>query len=240
MKSRKRAGRDRSKGEPGSGSAKGARAERILRILQNLRGLYPEATTELLHGSAFELLVATILSAQSTDANVNRVMPGLIARYPDPRSLAASDTAQVEELVHSTGFFHQKTRSIQGAARKIVEDFSGCVPDSMEGLLTLPGVARKTANVVLGTWFEKAEGIVVDTHVGRLAHRLGLTWSSRDAKDAVAIERDLQTVVPRESWIFFGHALIRHGRRVCSARRPRCRDCTLSGDCPSASRDGES
>jgi endonuclease-3 len=240
MKPRKRAGRARSKEASESGSARKALVERGLRILQSLRGLYPETTTELLHGSAFELLVATILSAQSTDANVNRVMPGLIARYPDPRALAASDTAQVEELVHSTGFFHQKTRSIQGAARKIVEDFSGCVPDSMEGLLTLPGVARKTANVVLGTWFEKAEGIVVDTHVGRLAHRLGLTWSSRDAKDAVAIERDLQTVVPRESWIFFGHALIRHGRRVCSARRPRCRDCTLSGDCPSAFRDGES
>jgi endonuclease-3 len=210
------------------------RAARARRILAGLKRLYPDADCALEHRSALELLVATILSAQSTDATVNKVTPGLFRRYPDARALAAAEAAELEDVIHATGFFRQKTRSILGASRRLVEAYGGEVPGRMEDLLTLPGVARKTANVILGTWFKKNEGIVVDTHVGRLAHRLDLTWSSRGEKDAVRIERDLVEIVPRKDWTFFGHALILHGRRVCSARKPDCAGCALARHCPSA------
>jgi len=207
---------------------------RAPRVLAGLEKLYPQADCALAHGSALELLIATILSAQSTDANVNRVTPGLFARYPDAKALAGAAAADMEREIHSTGFFRQKTKSVLGACRRIVEAYGGKVPDTMEDLLTLPGVARKTANVILGTWFRKNEGVVVDTHVGRLAHRLGLTWTSRNEKDAVRIESDLMQVLPRESWTFFGHAMIFHGRQVCTAKKPACERCLLAGDCPSA------
>ena len=210
------------------------RRQRAQRILAGLEGLYPGADCELRHRGALELLVATILSAQSTDVNVNKVTPVLFARYPDAGALARAEPSEVEEIVHSTGFFRQKTKSVLGACRRIVEVFGDQVPDTMEGLVSLPGVARKTANVVLGTWFKKNEGIVVDTHVGRLAHRLGLTWSSKGEKDAQRIEADLMLLIPRDRWTFFGHAMILHGRRVCSARKPNCEGCLLAAVCPSA------
>ena len=210
------------------------RMERARRTLEAFKRLYPDATCALLHASALELLVATILSAQSTDAGVNRVTPGLFRRWPDARALSGADPAEIEREIHSTGFFRQKTRSIQGACRRIVEVFGGDVPGTMEDLITLPGVARKTANVLLGTWFGKNEGVVVDTHVGRLSHRIGLTWSSKDEKDAVRIEEDLMKLIPREEWTFFGHAMILHGRRTCTARKPDCPGCALNDFCPSA------
>ncbi|MBM3320225.1 MAG: endonuclease III [Candidatus Eisenbacteria bacterium] len=212
------------------------RTARAQRIVRELRRLYPDATCALKHENAFELLVATILSAQSTDETVNRVAPSLFAKYRTAADYAAADPAVFEGEIRSTGFFRQKTKSVLGAARRIVEEYRGEVPDTMEELVRLPGVARKTANVVLGTWFGKNEGIVVDTHVGRLAHRLALTWRSRNEKDAVRIEEDLIEIVPRKEWTFLGHALILHGRRVCSARKPACDQCALAPDCPSAFR----
>lgn len=210
------------------------RRERALRILRELHRLYPEATCALHHRSALELLIATILSAQSTDETVNRVTPEFFRRFPTAQAIAEADRAELEAILKPTGFFRQKARSVQEACRVLVERYGGQVPDTMEDLTSLPGVARKTANVVLGTWFGKNEGIVVDTHVGRLAHRLGLTWSSKDDKDAGRIEQDLMQIIPREEWTFFGHALIWHGRRVCTARKPACQECTLARDCPSA------
>jgi len=224
-------GRDRSPGEPTTERERRARA-----IVKGLRSLYPDADCALEHQSALELLVATILSAQSTDANVNRVTPDLFETYPDAKAFADADREDLEEAIRSTGFFRQKSKNIQAACRRIVEEYDGEVPDEMEELVTLPGVARKTANVILGTCFEKNEGIVVDTHVGRLAHRMDLTWSSKDAKDAGKIERDLMQLVPRDDWTFFGHAMIRHGRQVCKARKPACEDCAVSDPCPSAFR----
>jgi endonuclease-3 len=162
------------------------------------------------------------------------VTPLLFERYPSAETLATADPADVEKIIYPTGFFRQKTKSIINACKAIVEQHGGEVPDTMEALVELPGVARKTANVVLGTWFEKNEGVVVDTHVGRLAHRLRLTWSSKNEKDAVKIEQDLMQVLPRAEWTFTSHALIWHGRRVCVARKPRCDVCTLSRLCPSA------
>ncbi len=228
-KSRKKAGKTRVKGE-----SLDARKQRAKKIIAELKKLYPEADCALRHGTALELLISTILSAQSTDDTVNKVTPELFARYPTAGDLAAADPADVETLIHRTGFFRQKTKSIIGACRKIVDEFAGAVPGTMAELTQLPGVARKTANVVLGTWFGKNEGVVVDTHIGRLAHRLGLTWSSKDEKDAVKIEQDLMQVIPQAEWTYAGHALIWHGRRVCPARKPRCGDCTLNGLCPSA------
>jgi len=208
--------------------------ERMSAILRGLHELYPEATCALEHHDPFQLLIATILSAQSTDETVNKVTPVLFAKYPTPQSIADADSAEIEKIIYPTGFFRQKTKSIQGTSRSIVEQFDGVVPDNMDDLLTLRGVARKTANVVLGTAFGKNEGIVVDTHVGRLATRLGLTANSKDSKDAQKIETDLMAIVPRDEWTFFSHALIWHGRRVCMARRPNCGGCTLKEDCPSA------
>lgn len=210
------------------------RKKRVRRLLRRLRRLYPEADCALTHRSAWQLLVATILSAQSTDETVNRVTPILFARYPKPADLAAADVDDVQEIIHATGFFRQKTKSIMGAARMVVDDYRGKVPDEMADLLKLPGVARKTANVVLGTWFQKNEGIVVDTHVGRLADRLRLVWNHKNPKDAVKIETDLMRITARKDWTYLSHALIWHGRRVCMARKPDCAHCTLADECPSA------
>lgn len=212
------------------------RSKRARKIVAELKKLYPDATCALHHQNALQLLVATILSAQSTDETVNKVTPVLFAQYPTPEALAAADPADVEKIIYPTGFFRQKTKSIIGMA-KAVSARPGCaVPDTMAELIELPGVARKTANVLLGTWFGKNEGVVVDTHVGRLAHRLALTWTSKDEKDAVKIEQDLMQVLPRKEWTFTGHALIWHGRRVCTARKPKCAECRLNKLCPSAFR----
>jgi len=211
-----------------------AKKRRVRRILAALHKLYPAADCALRHNDPLQLLIATILSAQCTDETVNKVTPVLFARFPTAQALGEASREELEAVIHSTGFFRQKAKSIQATCRKLVAEFDGQVPDTMEALVTLSGVARKTANVVLGTAFGKNEGVVVDTHVGRLATRLGLTWSSKDTKDAVKIERDLMDVVPREEWTFVAHALIGHGRLVCSARKPDCPHCTLAGDCPSA------
>ncbi|MFQ5496070.1 MAG: endonuclease III domain-containing protein, partial [Phycisphaerae bacterium] len=174
------------------------RKRRARRILAALRKLYPDADCALTHADPLQLLISTILSAQSTDETVNKVTPVLFAKYKTAAALARAPRATIERIIHSTGFFRQKAKSIQGAARIIADDFDGRVPDTMDELLTLPGVARKTANVVLGTAFGKNEGVVVDTHIGRLATRLGLTWTGKIAKDAVKIERDLMQVLPRK------------------------------------------
>lgn len=210
------------------------RKKRARKIITRLKKLYPEADTALKHRSALQLLVSTILSAQSTDETVNKVTPVLFAKYPTAEKFAKADPAEIERLIRTTGFFRQKTKSVIGTCKTIAEKFGGKVPDTMDELLQLPGVARKTANVVLGTWFRKPEGMVVDTHVGRLAHRLGLTWSSKDSKDAVKIEQDLCQVIQQKEWIYVAHALVWHGRRVCDARKPDCQGCTLNELCPSA------
>ncbi len=212
----------------------GRKKKRARRILRALGKLYPDADCALTHADPLQLLVATILSAQSTDETVNKVTPVLFKRFKTAKALAGASREELEEIIHSTGFFRQKAKTVQGACRRIVADFGGKVPDTMDGLVTLPGVARKTANVVLGTAFGKNEGVVVDTHVGRLATRLGLTWSGRNSKDAVKIERDLMEVLPRQDWTLAGHTLIWHGRQVCSARKPDCAACTLAKNCPSA------
>lgn len=208
--------------------------DRARKVLRGLEKLYPDADCALVHENALQLLVATILSAQSTDARVNQVTPSLFEKYPGARAFAKVDTAELERAVQSTGFFRQKSQNIRKACQRIVEVYGGEVPDRMEDLVTLPGVARKTANVILGTWFGKNEGVVVDTHVGRLSHRLGMTWSSRNEKDAVKIEQDLMATMDRKAWTFFGHAMILHGRSVCTAKKPRCDECLLSKECPSA------
>ena len=201
--------------------------ERVAGILQRLNDLYPEVTCALTHSSAWELLVATILSAQSTDVNVNRVTPELFRNYPSVEAFAALAPEQLEPDVRSTGFFRNKSKSVVGAAKKIVADFGGQVPDDMDKLLTLPGVARKTANVVLGTWFKKAEGVVVDTHVHRISRRLELTKENEPQK----IEQDLMKIIPRDRWILFSHQVIWHGRKLCFARKPNCVECPLENIC---------
>jgi endonuclease III len=204
--------------------------DRIAEILQRLDQLYPAVTCALTHSSAWELLVATILSAQSTDANVNRVTPELFRKYPTVEAFAALTPEQLQPDVRSTGFFRNKSKSVVGAAKKIVADFGGQVPDDMEQLLTLPGVARKTANVVLGSWFHKAVGVVVDTHVHRISRRLELTTQD----DPQKIEQDLMKIIPREKWILFSHQIIWHGRSLCIARNPKCVDCPLENLCHAA------
>jgi len=203
---------------------------RIAEILARLDQLYPNVTCALNHSNAWELLVATILSAQSTDVNVNRVTPELFRKYPTVQHFAALTPEQLEPDVRSTGFFRNKSKSLVGAAKKIVSDFGGEIPDEMDKLLTLPGVARKTANVVLGTWFKQAVGVVVDTHVTRIARRLELTENSDPAK----IEQDLMSVIPSNKWILFAHQIIWHGRKLCIARQPKCVDCPLETLCHAA------
>lgn len=211
-----------------------ARRARTERILAALKASYADATCALHHRDAYELLVATILSAQCTDERVNQVTPNLFRKYPDAAALAQADPEDLTTLIKSTGFFRNKTRSLLGMAQRVVAEHDGAVPDNMPDLLQLPGVARKTANCVLGAWFGQNEGIVVDTHVGRLALRLRLLMTAKNDKDAVRIEQDLMQLVPREDWTWLSHALIEHGRRVCTARKPRCGDCVVQAECPSA------
>jgi endonuclease-3 len=199
-------------------------------ILARLRVTYPDARCALEHRDAFELLCATILSAQCTDARVNLVTPALFAAYPTPAALAQARPAEVEAIVKSTGFFRNKTRSLIGMAQALVADHGGEVPRTMEELRVLPGVGRKTANVILGNAYQINDGITVDTHVARLSRLLGLTRQS----DPVKIEQDLMPLFPREQWALLSHLLIFHGRQVCIARRPRCGDCVLSDLCPSS------
>ena len=201
--------------------------DRIQAILHHLDALYPQAVCALHHNNAWELLVATILSAQSTDANVNRVTPGLFAKYPTVQAFAALEPEQLEPDVRSTGFFRNKSKSVVGAAKKIVADFNGEVPQEMEQLLTLPGVARKTANVVLGSWFGKAVGVVVDTHV----HRISRRWEFTKNNDPAKIEQDLMKIIPQDRWISFSHQVIHHGRNLCVARKPKCADCPIEPLC---------
>jgi endonuclease-3 len=204
--------------------------ERIRQIIAGLDLLYPGVTCALTHRNAWELLVATILSAQCTDVRVNMVTPVLFGKYPTVQDFAALEPEQLEPDIRSTGFFRNKSKSVVGAARKIVADFGGTVPQTMEELLTLPGVARKTANVVLGTWFKKNEGVVVDTHVTRISRRLELTRQD----DARKIEDDLMRIIPRERWTDFSHEVIWHGRKLCVARSPKCADCGLETLCHAA------
>lgn len=201
---------------------------RVRRILEVLAKTYPTATCALRHSSALELLVATILSAQCTDERVNLVTTELFRRYRTAADYARAPIGELEEAIRSTGFYRNKARAIQEACKRIEETYGGRVPDTMEDLLTLRGVARKTANVLLGTWFGKNEGVVVDTHVHRIATRLGLTRQKTPEK----IERDLMAILPREEWTDFGHRVIWHGRRICDARRPACERCPLEPLCP--------
>ncbi|MGA8873797.1 MAG: endonuclease III [Candidatus Acidiferrales bacterium] len=196
-------------------------------ILKGLDEAYPAATCALRHENAFQLLISTILSAQCTDERVNQVTATLFPKYPNAKAFAYANPAKLEQEIRPTGFFRNKTKSIMGASKKIVEEFHGEVPKTMEELLTLPGVARKTANVVLGTAFGIAAGVVVDTHVQRLSERLDLTKNT----DPKKIEQDLMKVIPRDRWILFSHQLIWHGRRVCQARKPRCIECNLERLC---------
>lgn len=195
-----------------------------------LAAAYPDAHCALDHRNAFELLAATILSAQCTDARVNMVTPSLFARYPTARELADARQEDVEEIIRSTGFFRSKAKSLIGMASALVERHGGDVPRSMEELTALPGVGRKTANVILGNAFGLNEGVVVDTHVARLSHRLGLVTGD----DPVKIERKLMKLVPRERWTMLSHLLIEHGRQLCGARKPRCGECVLANTCPSS------
>lgn len=220
----------------GKRESSAARQARATRLLAALRAAYSDSMTALHHDSALKLLVATILSAQCTDERVNTVTPHLFRRWPDAPALAAASQEDLEAAIRSTGFFRNKAKSLRGMARILCDEFGGQVPSSMDELLRLPGVARKTANCVLGTWFGVNVGIVVDTHVGRIAERLGLAPSARDGKDAEKIERDLMVLFPPEHWTWLAHALIDHGRQVCTARKPKCDACPLAGDCPSAGR----
>ncbi|HEV2387954.1 MAG TPA: endonuclease III [Candidatus Acidoferrales bacterium] len=207
--------------------ARGSDPRRVRKILEGLDKAYPAATCALRHANAFQLLVATILSAQCTDVRVNQVTPGLFHKYPTPADFAHANPRELEQDVRSTGFYRNKTKSIIGASRMIVAEFGGEVPRTMEEMLKLPGVARKTANVVLGTAFGIASGVVVDTHVQRVSRRLDLTKNT----DPKKIEQDLMKTLARERWILFGHQLILHGRGPCKARRPRCIECVLEPLC---------
>ena len=215
---------------PRISSARKAEPSRIESILRELDRLYSDAHCELYFKDPFQLLVATILSAQCTDKRVNMVTPTLFQRFPDARAMAKAKPSELEQLIKSTGFFRNKTKNILGAARLLVDKFDGKVPRTMEELLQLPGVARKTANVVLGTAFGKNVGFVVDTHVGRVSRRLGLTRE----EDPVKVERELCDRLPQPKWTQAGHQLIWHGRRVCGALKPDCAHCTLAPYCPSA------
>ena len=201
--------------------------QRVATILDTLQKTYPYAVCALHHKSAWQLLIATILSAQCTDVRVNLVTPALFKTFPTPKAMAAASLPELEEMVRTTGFFRNKAKSLQGAGRIITEEFGGKVPKTMPELLRIPGVARKTANVVLGTWFHIADGIVVDTHVLRISHRLALTRETTPEK----VERDLMRLIPQSQWIDFTHRIISHGRSVCIARKPRCADCPLEPLC---------
>jgi endonuclease-3 len=213
--------------KPGRPKTAAERTARVKKILSGLDKMYPEAACALHHSNAWELLVATILSAQCTDKRVNMVTPGLFRKYPTVRDFANANQAELAQDIRSTGFFNNKAKSVIGAARKILTDFGGEVPRTIEQLLTVPGAARKTANVVLGTAFGIASGVVVDTHVQRITRRLDLTKET----DPVKIEKDLMKTIPKEKWILFSHQIILHGRALCIARNPRCAECALDPVC---------
>lgn len=204
-----------------------ARKKRLSTILRHLNRAYPAVECALRHTNAWELLAATILSAQCTDKRVNTVTPNLFKKYPTVDDMAVALPREVEKEIQSTGFFRNKAKSLTGAAQRITEDFGGQVPQTMDELLTLPGVARKTANVVLGSWFGKTSGVVVDTHVQRISRRLDLTRKSEPKK----IEQDLMAILPKKRWVLFSHQIIHFGRSVCVARKPRCLDCLLRPIC---------
>ena len=216
-----------SRASRANGKAPGTNPGRVNAILQKLDDAYPNVTCALDHHTPFQLLISTILSAQCTDERVNQVTKTLFVKYRTPRDFACANPAELEQDIRPTGFFRNKTKSIIGAGKKIVEEFGGEVPRTMDELLTLPGVARKTANVVLGTAFGIAVGVVVDTHVIRLSNRLDLSRNS----DPKKIEQDLMQVIPQEKWVLFSHQLIWHGRKVCQARKPRCVECNLERLC---------
>jgi endonuclease-3 len=219
-----------ARGRPVADSSSASRKRRARTVLSRLKKAYPDANCALTHDDAYQLLAATILSAQCTDARVNMVTPALFEKYPTPDDLARARQSDLEELIRSTGFFRNKSTNLIGMAQAVVADHDGRVPDTMEALQALPGVGRKTANVVLGNAFGKNEGVVVDTHVGRIARLLELT----DQKDPVKVERELMPLFPQKDWALLAHLLISHGRQVCIARRPRCGDCVLADRCPSA------
>ena len=223
MKKKHKPARKKRRAQKAAGTAPG----RVRGILDGLDAAYPDVTCALEHQTAFQLLISTILSAQCTDERVNQVTRTLFPKYPTPEALAYASPRELEKDIRPTGFFRNKTKSIMGASRRIVEAFGGQVPRTMEDLLTLPGVARKTANVVLGTAFGIASGVVVDTHVTRLAQRLDLSRN----QDPKKIEQDLMQILPQEKWILFSHQFIWHGRRVCNARKPRCAECNLEKIC---------
>ncbi len=197
-------------------------------LLRALKKEYPEPECALTHESPLQLMVATILSAQCTDERVNKVTPALFARLRTPEDFASVPSHELEKLIHSTGFYRNKAKNLKGMGKILVEKYGGRVPQTMDELLEIPGVARKTANVVLGTAFGKSEGVVVDTHVGRLSKRLGLTRHDVPQK----VEKDLMAQVPKADWIWFSHALIHHGRRVCKAQSPKCAECPVRKNCP--------
>ena len=203
---------------------------RALKIMVRLKKLYPESTTALQHKSALQLLISTILSAQCTDERVNTVTPDLFKKYKSVNDFAKANQTELEQIIRSTGFYHAKARNIINCCRMLVEKYDGIVPDSMEKLIQLPGVGRKTANVVLGNYFNKIEGIVVDTHVKRLSGRLRFSAN----EDPEKIECDLMDIIKKKDWIAVGNLLIFHGRRICPARNPKCKECTLNDLCPSA------
>lgn len=210
--------------------SKAGRVAHAREIERRLRIAHPDATCELQYGTPFELAVATILSAQCTDKRVNLVTPVLFKRWPNAAALAKAPLAEIEEVVHSTGFYRNKAKSLSGLARAVVKEHGGKIPASMEVLVRLPGIGRKTANVILGNAFGISEGITVDTHVIRVSGRLGLS----KARDAVKVERALMPLFPRESWTILSHLMIFHGRRICDARRPKCSVCSLADICPSS------
>jgi endonuclease-3 len=223
---------DRSKTAKITKSAKPAHAagtdpQRVAAILAKLDEAYGNATCELRHENTFQLLISTILSAQCTDVRVNLVAETLYKKYPDPKAFAYATPRELEQDIRPTGFFRNKTRSVMGASKAIIEQFGGQVPRTMEEILTLPGVARKTANVVLGTAYGIASGVVVDTHVLRLSNRLDLSRN----EDAKKVEQDLMKIIPQEKWIQFSHQLIWHGRRICHARKPKCIECNMESLC---------
>jgi endonuclease III len=224
---RKSAGAQRRKTAGRASAGPGTDSGRVRAILKGLDEAYPNTTCALIHENPFQLLIATILSAQCTDAVVNIVTKTLFAKYPTPKDLAYANPAEVEQEIRPTGFFRNKTKSIMGASKKLLEEFGGEVPRTMEQLLTIPGAARKTANVVLGCAFGIASGVVVDTHVQRLSGRLDLTKNT----DPKKIERDLMQIIPQDRWILFSHQLISHGRRICQARKPKCLECNLERIC---------
>ncbi len=198
-------------------------------VLETLKKVYPDAHCALIYSNPFELLIATILSAQCTDVRVNQVTPGLFDRFPDPQAFADAELAEIEQMIHSTGFFRNKALAIQTASRQLLADHEGQVPNDMTSLTALKGVGRKTASVVMGNAFDNPQGVVVDTHISRLSQRLGLTKK----KQPEAIEKDLMRIIPKSDWTLFPHLMIFHGRAICKSRKPVCAECVFASGCPS-------